>query len=101
MSLMGWPWHETTWRGPFLEIRERLAQNGEFYAGKIADPLNWLLHNNVRYVLWLPRDNGEENSRFRPLYEKIKSRYFWHSMYGENDTLAVGYWERVDNPAAR
>jgi uncharacterized membrane protein len=99
MSLMGWPWHETTWRGPFLEIRERLAQNAEFYSGKIADPLNWLLHNNVRYVLWLPRDNGDGNARFRPLLEQIKSRYFWHRMYGDSDTLAVGYWERVDSAA--
>jgi hypothetical protein len=100
MSLLGWPWHETTWRGAFLEIRERLRQNADFYAGRIPDPLNWLLHNNVRYVLWLPRDNTDGNARYRPLYEQIKSRYFWHHMYGETDSFAIGYWERVDNPGA-
>ena len=44
-SLLGWPWHETTWRGPFIEIHERQLQIDAFYAGTIDDPLNWLLHN--------------------------------------------------------
>ncbi|HEY5078569.1 MAG TPA: DUF2298 domain-containing protein [Opitutaceae bacterium] len=100
MSLLGWPWHETTWRGSFLEIRVRLQENIDFYEGKIADPLNWLLHNNVRYVLWLPRDNGDANARFRPLFDRIKSRYYWHQMYGNGESFAVGYWERVDDPPA-
>jgi hypothetical protein len=103
MSLLGWPWHETTWRGSFLEIRERLQQNVDFYAGRTVDPLNWLLQNNVRYVLWLPKDNGDDNARYRPIFEQIKSRYYWHQMYGKSgndDSFKVGFWERVDDPAA-
>ncbi len=99
-SLLGWPWHETTWRGNFSEIRERLAQVNDFYAGKLPDPLNWLLHNNVRYVLWLSRDCADDNARFRPLYDQIKSRYFWHRLYGNDQTLAIGFWELVDGPPA-
>ena len=38
-SLLGWPWHETTWRGPFIEIRERQTQIGAFYEGTLPDPL--------------------------------------------------------------
>ena len=36
------------------------------------------------------------NARFRPLSEKIRPRYFWHRMYGDNKNLAVGFWERID-----
>jgi uncharacterized membrane protein len=101
LSLLGWPWHETTWRGPLMEIRDREDQIDAFYSGTMADPMRWLLHNNVRYVLWLTRDNKFENSRFLPLCEQIKQRYFWHHMYGDDRTLAVGFWERVDVLPAR
>ena len=94
--LLGWPWHETTWRGPFIEIQERERQIDSFYDGSQADPLAWLLHNNVRYVLWLPRDNRGGNARFQPLEEKIAPRYFWHHVYGDRANLAIGYWERID-----
>jgi hypothetical protein len=96
MSLMGWPWHETTWRGAFLEIHERMEQNSAFYKGEIPDPLRWLLHNDVRYVLWMPRDNVDQNAHFQPLFDKIKSRYFWHRLYGDDKKQAVGFWERGD-----
>jgi uncharacterized membrane protein len=95
-SLLGWPWHETTWRGSLLEIHERQTQIGAFYEGRLEDPLAWLLHNNVKYILWLPRDNVNGNARFGPISEKISPRYFWHRMYGDNKNLAVGFWERID-----
>jgi len=99
-DLLGWPWHETTWRGAFIEIAERQRQITAFYEGELPDPLPWLLHNNVRYILWLPRDNVGGNMRFHPIFEAIRPRYFWHRMYGEEKNLAVGYWERIDNPPA-
>ncbi len=98
-SLLGWPWHETTWRGPFLEIRFRMGQIKAFYDGSLPNPLEWLLHYDVKYVLWLPRDNAYDNSRFQPLLDKIRARYFWHRMYGDDKELAVGFWERIDSPA--
>jgi len=100
-SFIGWPWHETTWRGAFIEIRERLSQENAFYAGGIRDPLGWLLHNNIRYVLWLPRDNEGENRRFRPLYDSIKSEYYWHHVYGDNESFQVGFWERIEGSHPR
>jgi hypothetical protein len=65
----------------------------------MAHPLEWLLHNNVRYVLWLPRDNVGDNQNFKPEMDQIKSRYFWHHMYGNDQNFAVGFWERIDPPA--
>jgi|CZKI01.1.fsa_nt_gi uncharacterized membrane protein len=99
-SLLGWPWHETTWRGAFTEISERLTQLNAFYQGKLPDPLGWLLHNNVKYVLWMPRDNMNGNALFQPIFDKIRPRYFWHHMYGDERSFTVGYWERVDPPPA-
>jgi uncharacterized membrane protein len=95
-SYLGWPWHETTWRGAFGEIRERLERNEEFFKGKMQDPLNFLLINNVRYVLWLPNDNVEDNAHFGPIADRIRSRYAWHHLYGDNPKFQVGFWERVD-----
>jgi hypothetical protein len=96
-SFLGWPWHETTWRGAFNEIHQRLMENDAFYGGKTADPLNWLLHNQVKYVIWLPTDNASIPSLHRTLIDALKTRYFWHPMYGDDtQRIPVGFWERVD-----
>jgi hypothetical protein len=99
-SFLGWPWLEEAWRGSFLEVNQRYVQIGDFYAGELPDPLGWLLHNDVKYILWLPRDNSGQNVHFGPLSDRIRSRYYWHSMCGDNKTFAVGFWERVDTPPA-
>lgn len=99
-SFLGWPWLEEAWRGPFLEVNQRFVQINSLYDGTMADPLEWLLHNNVTYILWLPRDNGDLNARFLPLNEKIKARYYWHHMYGNDRDFAIGFWERIDAPQA-
>jgi hypothetical protein len=98
-SFLGWPWLEEAWRGPFLEVNQRYLQINSLYDGTMVNPLEWLLHNNVTYILWLPSDNGDLNSRFLPLLENIKSRYYWHHMYGNDKDFAIGFWERIDGPA--
>jgi hypothetical protein len=100
-SLLGWPWLEEALRGSYGEIPLRFDQIKKFYAGTAPDPLRWLLHNNVKYILWLPKDNSDNNARFRPLYAKISSRYYWHGTYGNDNDFAIGFWERIDGPAAR
>jgi len=55
----------------------------------------------VKYIIWLPRDNVDLNSRFQPMFDKIKSRYYWHRMYGNDKDFAIGFWERMDTPPAR
>lgn len=100
-SLLGWPWLEATWRGGFIDVNQRLSQMNQFYSNTLPDPLGWLLHNNVRYVLWLPKDNVDHNSRFLPLNDQIKARYFWHHCYGNDRDFAIGYWERIDRMPAK
>jgi uncharacterized membrane protein len=99
-SLLGWPWMEEAYRGGFFEIPERLDQINKFYGGVSPDPLRWLLHNNVRYILWLNRDNVDHNSRFGPIREKIRQHYYWHGVYGNDNDFAIGFWERIDTPAS-
>ena len=96
--LVGWPTQENIWRNFAREIDFRVAQEKEFYAGKMENPLQWLLLNNVRYVLWLQRDNDNLNALFLPLHNKIKSRYAWRLFAGTGTDWAVGFWERVDPP---
>jgi hypothetical protein len=98
-AFMGWPVQEGIWRLNRTEVRDRLAQVNAFYAGKMADPLAWLNENDVRYVLWLQKDNDSMNARFLPLWEKIRSRYAWRHFAGNDGNWAVGFWERVDPPA--
>lgn len=94
-SLLGWPWHETTWRGDYPEIRERLEGIKAFYGGKMDDPLPWLLKHDVRYIIWQVRDSGWGNIRFGEVRERIKSHYSWTRVGGDDAALSVGFFERV------
>jgi hypothetical protein len=100
-ALVGWPIQETIWRDQQTDIVERLKQVESFYMGKMDDPLAWLLANKIRYVLWLQKDNGDQNSRFLPLRHKIESRYIWHRFYGNDSDWSLGYWEYKDDPVSR
>lgn len=100
-SFLGWPWLEEAWRGSYLEIDQRYVQMNALYAGTLPDPLGWLLHNNVKYILWLPRDNVDKNAHFGPLRDQIRPRYYWHHMYGNDGDFAVGFWERIDDAPLR
>jgi hypothetical protein len=95
---VGWPTQENIWRDFQIEIGTRVTQEADFYAGRMADPLQWLLSNNIRYILWLQRDNDHANERFLPLDSKIRSHYAWRLYAGNGDNWAVGFWERIDLP---
>jgi uncharacterized membrane protein len=100
-ALIGWVTQEGIWREFRTEVRDRMNQVNDFYGGRMEDPLGWLLANDVRYVLWLQKDNDNQNARFLPLWGKIKSRYAWHYFAGNNGDWAVGFWERLDAPLPR
>ena len=83
-AFVGWPVQEGIWREFRWEVRWRYQQVDDFYSGKMTDPLEWLLANNVRYVPWLQKDNTDNNERFVPLWNKIKSRYSWQHYSGDD-----------------
>jgi hypothetical protein len=55
----------------------------------------------VKYILWLPRDNADNNAHFKPIMDHIKSRYYWHHCYGNDRDFAVGFWERIEPLGAK
>jgi len=90
---------EGIWRENRMDVNTRLAEITKFYQGKMDDPLSWLIKNDVRYILWMQKDNDHLNERFLPLKEKIKSRYAWEQYAGTGTDWAVGYFERIDGLA--
>jgi uncharacterized membrane protein len=95
-ALVGWPVQEGIWRDQQIEIADRMNSLNDFYAGKMEDPVGWLLANNVRYVLWLQKDNNDGNHLFLPLMAKMKAHYTWRHFYGNDTDWALGFWERKD-----
>ncbi len=96
-SLLGWPWLEEAWRGPFLEVSQRLP------ADQLAStPERWTTRCSGCCTTTSGTSSGcrattrDMNSRFRPLCDKIKPRYYWHHMYGNDADFAIGFWERID-----
>ncbi len=92
---LGWAHHEEMlWRGGIPDVAKRMAETTAFYTDKMEDPAEWLTRNDIRYVLWLQRDNIEGNRHFRSLREKIRKDYAWTPVLQEGDGWSIGFWER-------
>jgi uncharacterized membrane protein len=89
-SLIGWINHENLWRGgpPYIG---RIAQNIEqLYKGENAQALDWLLQNNVRYVLVTARKPMSAEVQAK-IHAQIGSAYSWQE-FSKNPL--VGVWVR-------
>ncbi len=89
-TLMGWTSHESLWRAGLTDTFERHGKIKGFYTGELADPLTFLEAHQVRYILWLPRDNSNKEVLARRMGE-LSSKYYWNEFYRAND-YAVGIW---------
>jgi hypothetical protein len=92
-SLVGWPSEEALWRGPQSGGDTRADDIERFYTGGMKDPLGWLRRSDVRYVLWLARDNVPGRVQFADLRRKLGSAYFWHPVYEAKPDFEVGFFE--------
>jgi len=98
MSLLGWVVHQKViWRGDIPEIERRRQQIAAFYQDALPDPIAWLAQNDVRYIIWLKRDNVAGGEKHAALREKIKTRYRWEDFSDSEKEGPVGYWERKDD----
>ena len=89
-SLIGWINHENLWRGNPPAIA-RLAKNIEqFYKGENPNARDWLLQNQVRYVLVTARKPMAPEVQAK-IQAQIGSAYSWQE-FGK-DPL-VGVWVR-------
>lgn len=101
-AYLGWVAHQDVfWRNGHPEVERRRREIDAFYADQMADPAAWLVRRNIRYVLWLQRDNTDGNRRFRILSDKIASEFEWYGVLGEDDSWRIGFWERKSVPSRR
>jgi uncharacterized membrane protein len=90
-ALLGWADHEWMWRGSPNHVRMMGEQINAFYLGNKSDSLDWLLQNNVRYIIWGAEENGRSPSAFANIQQMISRYYYWKEFYNAGD-YRVGIW---------
>jgi uncharacterized membrane protein len=92
-AFMGWPEHEKLWRGMRADVPLREAQVKSFYAGELPDSAQWLLQNDIDFVLWLKPEYDLPKGTFEKIDEQIRHAYYWQEFYRAQD-FRVGIWSR-------
>lgn len=92
-ALLGWADHECMWRGSLNHVRILGDQVTAFYAGKKQDSLEWLIHNNVRYIVWGADEYANAPTALQSIQSQIGDYYFWNEFYRVGD-YRVGMWVR-------
>jgi uncharacterized membrane protein len=92
-AFLGWAAHERLWRGGRADVDLREAQVKRFYAGELPDSAQWLLQNDIDFVLWLKAEHELPAGTFARIDEHIRSAYYWHELY-RADEFRVGFWSR-------
>jgi uncharacterized membrane protein len=92
-ALLGWVAHLTTWHGEISDVWMLQAQIKAFYKAELPNSLDWLIANNVQYIVWGPVENSKEGHPFLAIKQQIDSRYVWKS-FNEGDDTRVGVWVR-------
>lgn len=91
--VLGWPDHESQWRGAPAFISHRADEIRRFYHGEIPDPLELLNKYQVQTVVWTLDDDQRHPNLWARLNEQLASRYHWRS-FSLSGGHAVGLWER-------
>jgi uncharacterized membrane protein len=92
-AFLGWPAHEKLWRGGRADVTMRETQVNSFYAGELPDSAQWLLQNDIDFVLWLKSEYELPEGTFAKIDEQIRSAYYWQEYY-QADEFRVGIWSR-------
>lgn len=92
-AFLGWPEHEKLWRGRRADVAIRETQVKSFYAGELPDSAQWLLQNDIDFVLWLKDEYELPAGTFARIDEQIRSAYYWQEYYRADD-FRVGVWSR-------
>lgn len=92
-AFLGWAAHERLWRGGRADVDLREAQVKRFYAGELPDSAEWLLQNDIDFVLWLKAEYELPPGTFEKIDARIGSTYYWHELYRAQD-FRVGFWSR-------
>lgn len=92
-TLLGWADHQWLWRGSPAHVRQRAEQIAAFYLGQQPDSLAWLLHHEVRYIVWNGIEPGATAAAFGHIAQQIGSRYHWQAFHVAGEQQ-VGLWIR-------
>lgn len=90
--LLGWPSHLRTWHGDVPRVWIMKEEIDKFYKGELPSPLAWLRGNQVRYIVFGPKDNDK---LFEAIHEKIKGEFAWYE-FEHSRRRHTGIWVRVD-----
>jgi uncharacterized membrane protein len=90
--VMGWPKHLITWRGRSEEIELRKMQVHGFYDGTLPKPADWLRDQDVRYIIWNPRDASRPEV-WQRYSQEFMHDYSWQE-FGILGNSPVGIWTR-------
>ncbi|MDF3036198.1 MAG: hypothetical protein K0S28_1472 [Paucimonas sp.] len=91
-ALMGWQGHLSNLRGHMALIDNRRAEISHFYSGEMQQALEWLLDNEVRYVVWNATDSVRAD-----VWEKrnteLAPRFMWRR-FSNSYEPQIGLWVR-------
>jgi uncharacterized membrane protein len=90
---LGWADHLRNWGRSPAEVNRRVADIAQFYEGKHPHALEWLTHNQIRYIVWNEHDNRRHPKAFEAVQQQIGDRYHWHE-FRSGDPWRTGLWER-------
>lgn len=88
--LLGWPSHLTVWHGNISQVWRLTGQIREFYAGEKSASVEWLLINNVTYIVFGP---DEDPANFKEINQQIQPQYYWIG-FNANGQQPRGIWIR-------
>jgi hypothetical protein len=91
-SLVGIPWVLRVWKPDATELAALLPEIGAFYRGAHPDPLRFLTGQEVRYVLWSPREAADLAGWTR-IDAAIAPGYRWME-FSDAPGRHVGLWVR-------
>jgi len=92
-ALIGWVAHLGTWHGEISDVWMLEGQIQAFYKAELPNSLDWLIANNVQYVVWGPVENGKVSHAFSMIDQQIASRYTWKG-FAEGEDARIGVWVR-------
>lgn len=91
--LLGWPSHLRTWHGDVPRIWILKDEIDQFYKGEMKNPVVWLESQNVRYIVFSPKD---DNTAFDKIDQQINRAYAWHE-FEHSRKRHTGIWVKINN----
>jgi uncharacterized membrane protein len=91
-TFIGWPGHEALWRSNAWFINNRSMETKQFFEGQMLNSSEWLLQNDIKYVIWDPITNPKLTPEmFNIINGRLLGTYQWQWFDAASQ---VGVWVR-------